>query len=307
MTIELTINGKKLTANSDDTVLDVARANGIDIPTLCRHKAVANWGGCRICVVEISMPDWNGRTKIVTSCMQKALANMSVLTDSPRVRANRQMILSLLMAQAPAAKEIKELAKKYGVETVPLVHGKAKHKCIMCSLCTRLCAAQGAFAIATASRGPEKNIATSWDKPSEDCIGCLICASNCPTGAIDFKEKGTVRHIWKKDFALEKCTACGSTLTLTGEQIKHYSRRSGLKEEYFTECEDCRRSGTGRKFLEIIQDPSGEMMKKWNASGLPPLKMPSPTKEWLEKKRKGEKEKCSCPIHGANSAPIEAR
>jgi NADH dehydrogenase/NADH:ubiquinone oxidoreductase subunit G len=233
------------------------------------------------------MPDWNGRTKIVTSCLQKVQAGLTVLTNSPRVTENRRTILNLLIAQAPAAKDIQALAKKYGVSETSFVKGKAQHKCIMCSLCTRLCSAQDAHAISTISRGPEKGIGTSWEKPSDDCIGCLICATNCPTGAIDYKEKGSHRHIWKKDFTLEKCTVCGATLPLTKEQVKHYSRRSGLKPEYFTECEDCRRNGTARKFLELVQDPSGELMKKWNTAGLPPLKMPRPTKEWRENKRSG--------------------
>lgn len=286
MTVKFTIDGKKVVGNSDDTILDVAKAHGIEIPTLCHHKAVPSWGGCRLCIVDIGHPEWKGWTRIVTSCLYPIKEGLQVSTNSPRILKNRKMILNLLLAQAPAAKEVQALAKRYGVEPMPLVKGPAKHKCITCGLCTRLCAAQDAFAISTVSRGPDKHIGTFWQEPPADCIGCLICATNCPTGAIPFKEKAGTRNIWKKDFTLEKCTACGATLPLTKEQVRHYSKRSGLKEEYFMECEDCRRDGTARKFLEIIHDPSGEMMKKWNTTQLPPLKMPSPTKEWLEMKRR---------------------
>lgn len=281
MTIKFIIDGKKVSGNTGDTILDVARNYDIEIPTLCHHKAVENWGGCRLCIVDIGH-------RIVTSCLYPIKAGLDVKTDSPRILKNRQMILNLLLAQAPAAKEIQELAKKYGVEPMPLVKGKATHKCITCGLCTRLCAAQGAYAISTVSRGPEKSIGTFWEKPPEDCIGCLICASNCPTGAIEFHEKAGTRKIWEKDFTLEKCKTCGATLPLTTEQVKHYSKRSNLKEEYFTTCDDCRRVGTANTFLDLIHDPSGKLMEKWETAQLPPLKMPSPTKEWFEEqKQKG--------------------
>jgi NADH dehydrogenase/NADH:ubiquinone oxidoreductase subunit G len=283
MTIDFTIDGKKVTGNDGDTVLDVARGNGIEIPTLCHHRAVPSWGGCRLCIVEITMPEWKGWSKIVTSCLYPIKSGLVISTNSPRIVKNRQMILNLLLAQAPSAKEIKELAKKYDAPPMPLVKGKLTHKCITCGLCTRLCAAQDAHAISTVSRGPEKSIGTFWEQPPEECIGCLICASNCPTGAIKFHEKDGIRQIWKKDFTLEKCSKCSAILALTKEQVKHYSTRSGLKEEYFTVCDDCRRQQTASTFLNIIHDPSGGLMEKWELAQLPPLKMPSPSREWLEK------------------------
>ncbi|PIR17010.1 MAG: hypothetical protein COV46_06015 [Deltaproteobacteria bacterium CG11_big_fil_rev_8_21_14_0_20_49_13] len=286
MTIEFTIDGKKARGSEGETVLDVAKANDIDIPTLCHHEAVANWGGCRLCIVEIAQPEWNGQTKIVTSCLFKIKSGLTVTTNSARVAKNRETILNLLLAQAPNAKEVKELAKKYGVTPMKLIHNDAKHRCITCGLCTRLCAAQDAYAIATVHRGPEKAIGAFWQKPPESCIGCLICASNCPTQAIGFKEKKGSRHIWKKDFKLAKCSSCDSFLPLTEEQVKHYALRSSLGDKYFTVCEDCRRKETTNKFLDIIHDPAGEIMEKWNAEGLPPLKMPSPTKKWLEEEKR---------------------
>lgn len=293
MTIEFTIDGKKVRGSEGETVLDVAKANDIDIPTLCQHKAVANWGACRLCIVEIALPEWNGQTKIVTSCLFKIKSGLAVTTNSQRVAKNRETILNLLLAQAPDAKEVKALAKKYGVVPMKLVHGKEKHRCITCGLCTRLCSAQDAHAISTVNRGPEKEIGTFWNKPPESCIGCLICASNCPTQAIEFKEKKGSRHIWDKDFKLVKCTSCDSFLSLTEEQVKHYAQRSGLGEKYFTVCEDCRRKDATNKFLDLIHDPAGELMEKWHTEELPPLKMPSPTKEWFEEEAKRVKEqKC---------------
>ena len=53
MTISLKINGQKIEAQPGQTILHVARQNGLDIPTLCYHKDLSPTGNCRMCVVEV--------------------------------------------------------------------------------------------------------------------------------------------------------------------------------------------------------------------------------------------------------------
>ncbi|MFH1139235.1 MAG: 2Fe-2S iron-sulfur cluster-binding protein, partial [Pseudomonadota bacterium] len=112
--INFTINGKKVTAEPGWTVLDVARQNGIYIPTLCFHEAVEPSGVCRLCVVEAKKGDWS---KIVISCMYPPTEDLEVLTDSPRVLNVRRWILEMLLAECPASPEIKKLAADYGVQS----------------------------------------------------------------------------------------------------------------------------------------------------------------------------------------------
>ncbi len=47
------INGQDIAAREDETILELARQNGIPIPTLCYLEGVTPWGGCRLCMVEI--------------------------------------------------------------------------------------------------------------------------------------------------------------------------------------------------------------------------------------------------------------
>src|SRR4030042_858590 len=69
--VTLNIDGRELKAEKGQTILQVARENGIDIPTLCHHEAIEPYGACRLCIVEISK---GKRTKIVTSTIHNLQA-----------------------------------------------------------------------------------------------------------------------------------------------------------------------------------------------------------------------------------------
>lgn len=91
--INLTINGKAITAPEGSTILEAARANGIDIPTLCYDKAVEIYGACGLCVVEAE-----GIPKLLRSCSAKVSEGMVVNTESDRVVQSRKIAMELLMS-----------------------------------------------------------------------------------------------------------------------------------------------------------------------------------------------------------------
>ena len=76
----IVINGNELLFEADETILDVARRNDIDIPTLCHLKGTTPHGACRICVVEVE-----GADKLMAACETPARGDMIVETESPRV------------------------------------------------------------------------------------------------------------------------------------------------------------------------------------------------------------------------------
>jgi len=88
----ININGNKYSFSEGQTVLEVARENGIYIPTLCHLEGTTNTGACRVCVVEVE-----GVRNLVASCAMPASRNMVVFTDSPRVIESRRFVISLLM------------------------------------------------------------------------------------------------------------------------------------------------------------------------------------------------------------------
>ncbi len=91
----------------------------------------------------------------------------------------------MLLSECPASTEIQEMAAKYGVTSTRFAVKDPDQDCIMCGLCTRVCAeVVGVHAISTISRGVYKKIGSPFMKPNEACVACGSCVSVCPTGAM---------------------------------------------------------------------------------------------------------------------------
>lgn len=91
--IRFIIDGKECFAEKGMTILEGARANGVEIPTLCHHESVALYGACGICTVEAE-----GIPKLLRSCSAKITDGMVIRTDTERVKQSRKIALELLMS-----------------------------------------------------------------------------------------------------------------------------------------------------------------------------------------------------------------
>ena len=88
--ITVTIDGIECTCEKGEYIYDVAKRNGIKIPTLCRHDAFEDHRACcRICIVEVEQ---RGRTKVVTSCVYPIDGECEVLTQSDRIKEERTVL-----------------------------------------------------------------------------------------------------------------------------------------------------------------------------------------------------------------------
>ena len=85
----LIIDGKEIAAGRGETVLETARAAGIDIPTLCSHESLPPYGACRFCIVEVAQ---RGRTRMQTACTLPVAEGIEVKTHSERVLKIRRML-----------------------------------------------------------------------------------------------------------------------------------------------------------------------------------------------------------------------
>ncbi|MCL2824848.1 MAG: 4Fe-4S dicluster domain-containing protein, partial [Polyangiaceae bacterium] len=202
----LRIDGRSISAPEGSYLLDAARKAGIEIPTLCNHPDLEPFGACRICTVEVTHPDWNGWTGLMTACLYPVKNGLEVSTRSERVIEARRGILALLAARCPNSDTIQALAKQYDVRTARLESDPESDNCIMCGLCTRVCDTFATGAITTVGRGSTKRISSFADQPPCECVGCGACATACPTGEIRGERTDSHYRIWNRDFPTAHCT-----------------------------------------------------------------------------------------------------
>ena len=228
--VKLTINGREIKAEEGTTLLYAARENNIYIPTLCSNEAVAPYGACRLCLVEIKTA--RGRERLVTSCIYMVEEGLTIQTDTEKIRKIRRMLLELLLARCPDSEVIRELAQKAGVSKTRFVEQAGNNKCILCANCARTCEeVVGVAAISLAKRGVEREMTTPFSEDfSEACIGCGSCSYSCPTGAITMEDNKGKRVIkWPHntmEFKLRKCSVCGQYWA-PEKQIEYIARTSG--------------------------------------------------------------------------------
>ncbi|MBP7203778.1 MAG: (2Fe-2S)-binding protein, partial [Propionivibrio sp.] len=117
--ITLKIAGTETKADAGSTILDIARANEVFIPTLCSFKGLSNVGACRLCMVEV-----RGVPRLLPACATLVAEDMDVAVDSPKLAKYRQMIVELLLAErnhlcavcvANGHCELQSLAQRLGV------------------------------------------------------------------------------------------------------------------------------------------------------------------------------------------------
>ena len=185
MAVSLIIDDQKVEAEAGDTILDAAKAAGIRIPTLCHHRALAPYGGCRLCLVEIT-----GRPRLAASCAYPVEEGIEVKTASPRVLKARKLSMELLLLRCPDVPKLKELAEEIGVDEAVLKRFKADdEKCVLCGLCARVCRERmGVGAIDFINRGYRREISPPFGEFSSICVTCGACEVVCPTGAINLAE-----------------------------------------------------------------------------------------------------------------------
>ncbi len=222
--VTLKIDGKDCGARGDETILSVARENGIDIPTLCHYDGLTDIGACRICLVEVK-----GSPKLFAACSTLVTEGMEVSTNSPRLQRYRKTILELLFSErnhvcavcvSNGHCELQAMAMKLGLTHVrlpyryPNLKVDATHtryvqddnRCILCQRCVRVCAEiEGAHVWDIMGRGIEARAITDLNEPwgaSTSCTSCGKCVHVCPTAAI-FEKGKSAGEMVKRSFVSE--------------------------------------------------------------------------------------------------------
>lgn len=202
----LILDGTLTDVHPGETLLDLARRRGVDIPALCHDPRLEPAGACRLCLVEV-----DGQRRMVPSCATPAAPGMVVRSRSAKIDKHRQTLLGLYLTDHPADRsqcerhgpcELHALAETYDapghwqhMESVRMGRDGDDNrfltfhaeKCILCAKCTRYCEEiEAASAITLAYRGPQTTIATVDHRHLRhtDCELCGGCVDICPTGAM---------------------------------------------------------------------------------------------------------------------------
>ena len=207
--IDIKINGKNVKAEAGSTILDAAKAIGIEIPTLCYMNLhdlgiKNNPGGCRICVVEVA-----GRRNLAPACVTEVLPGMEIKTNTVKVINARKTVLELILSDHPndclkCAKSgkchLQKLAQDLGVREIPFEGVQSTYKpdfspsiirdmnkCVMCRRCETMCNnVQTCGVLSGINRGFTAVVAPAFEQDLTDspCTFCGQCVAVCPVGAL---------------------------------------------------------------------------------------------------------------------------
>src|SRR3954468_368307 len=227
--ITFTLNGTRVVAPADQTIMQAADHHGIEVPRLCYMDGMRPDGNCRACMVEIK-----GERVLAPSCCRFPKDGMEVTTDSPRAVASQKMVLELLLADIPEASytlnsELDQWAKALKIGK-PRFH--ARHQpaadvshaaiavnldaCIQCTRCVRACREEQVNdVIGYAARGEHSKIVFDLDDPMGEstCVACGECVQACPTGALMPARAAGLEVVDKKVDSV--CPFCGVGCQLT--------------------------------------------------------------------------------------------
>lgn len=229
--VKVTINGTQYEANKGETIIKIARREGISIPTFCYHEKLSIAANCRMCLVEVE-----GAPKLLPACQTEVRDGMVIYTESEKVKDWQKKNLEFILLHHPidcpicdqaGDCKLQDFYEKYDSEksrlwtfTKKLEKSKRKilgphviydaERCILCTLCIRFCEEiWGEHLLDTINRGNRREI-TAGEGCTLDFPYSLMVVELCPVGAVTSRDFRFKKRCW---FLKSKPTICPGCAT----------------------------------------------------------------------------------------------
>jgi NADH-quinone oxidoreductase subunit G len=225
--VNLTVDGKKVTAPAGTLLIEACKVVGIEVPSFCYYPNLSLQGACRMCLVKIEkMP------KLQTACTTVISEGMVVTTDSPEIKQARKSMIEMLLGNHPldcpvcdagGECELQDMTFSYGAAESKFMEAK-NHKdeqqwspvvffdrprCILCYRCVRVCGeGMDVWALGVQNRGVSSIIAPNKEDHLE-CEECGMCIDICPVGALTSGAYRYKTRPWEMKHVGTICTHCG--------------------------------------------------------------------------------------------------
>lgn len=215
--INFIIDDKPISAPEGTNIFQAAADNNIYIPGLCYHPKLSQFGGCRLCFVEVTE---RKRTGHRFACAYPVSEGMIVKVNTPNVSRYRKSVMEYLLAHHELSCPTCDKSGECGLQNIAyeqnLAPGRFKtvrshypvirdnpvlelnrNRCILCGRCVSTCKEiEGISAIDFQNRGFKTVIGTAFDRPL-DCSFCGGCVAVCPTGAWQDRTLGFRGRPWE--------------------------------------------------------------------------------------------------------------
>jgi NADH-quinone oxidoreductase subunit G len=225
--VNLTVDGKKITAPAGTQLIEACKSAGIEVPSFCYYPNFSLPAACRMCLVKIEkMP------KLQTACTTIVSEGMIVTTESDEIKQARKAMLELLLGNHPLDCPVCDAGGECELQDMTFTYGAAEsrfmetknHKeeqqwspvvffdrprCILCYRCVRVCGeGMDVWALGVQNRGVHSLIAPNKEDHLE-CEECGMCIDICPVGALTSGAYRYKTRPWEMKHVGTVCTHCG--------------------------------------------------------------------------------------------------